>query len=83
MSGQGSRVSAGEYQADEQAGVAGLSWRVIGIALMTSSVAGVMMVVTYSASKFISLSISPLTSEINSAEQMPMMINTMILREAL
>ena len=28
MSGQVSRGSAGEYQADEQAGVAGLSWRV-------------------------------------------------------
>ena len=30
MSGQVSRGSAGEYQADEQAGVAGLSWRVSG-----------------------------------------------------
>ena len=29
MSGQVSRGSAGEYQADEQAGVARLSWRVI------------------------------------------------------
>ena len=28
MSGQESRGSAGEYQADERAGVAGLSWRV-------------------------------------------------------
>ena len=30
MSGQGSRGSAGEYQADERAGVARLSWRVSG-----------------------------------------------------
>ena len=30
MSGQVSRGSAGEYQADEQAGVARLSWRVSG-----------------------------------------------------
>ena len=30
MSGQVSRGSAGEYQADEQAGVAGLYWRVSG-----------------------------------------------------
>ena len=30
MSGQVSRGSDGEYQADEQAGVAGLSWRVSG-----------------------------------------------------
>ena len=30
MSGQVSRGSAGEYQADEWAGVAGLSWRVSG-----------------------------------------------------
>ena len=30
MSGQVSRGSAGEYHADEQAGVAGLSWRVSG-----------------------------------------------------
>ena len=30
MSGQVSRGSAGEYQADERAGVAGLSWRVSG-----------------------------------------------------
>ena len=30
MSRQVSRGSAGEYQADEQAGVAGLSWRVSG-----------------------------------------------------
>ena len=30
MSGQVSRGSAGEYQADEPAGVAGLSWRVSG-----------------------------------------------------
>ena len=31
MGRQGSRLSAGEYQADEQAGVARLSWRVSGI----------------------------------------------------
>ena len=30
MSGQVSRGSAGEYQADELAGVAGLCWRVSG-----------------------------------------------------
>ena len=30
MSGQVSRGSAGEYQADEQAGVAWLSWRLLG-----------------------------------------------------
>ena len=30
MSRQVSRGSAGEYQADEQAGVAGLRWRVSG-----------------------------------------------------
>ena len=30
MSGQVSRGSAGEYQADERAGVARLSWRVSG-----------------------------------------------------
>ena len=30
MSGQVSRSSAGEYQADERAGVAQLSWRVSG-----------------------------------------------------
>ena len=30
MSGQGSRGSAGEYQADERAGVTRLSWRVSG-----------------------------------------------------
>ena len=30
MSRQVSRGSAGEYQADDQAGVAGLSWRVSG-----------------------------------------------------
>ena len=30
MSGQESRGSAGEYQADERAGVARLSWRVSG-----------------------------------------------------
>ena len=30
MSGQVSRGSIGEYQADEQAGVAGLSWRLLG-----------------------------------------------------
>ena len=30
MSGQESRGSVGEYQADEQAGVARLSWRVSG-----------------------------------------------------
>ena len=30
MSGQVSRGSAGEYQADELAGVAGLSWRLSG-----------------------------------------------------
>src|SRR5574337_1472636 len=30
MSRQGLRGSAGEYQADERAGVAGLSWRVSG-----------------------------------------------------
>ena len=30
MSGQVSRDSAGEYQADERAGVARLSWRVSG-----------------------------------------------------
>ena len=30
MSGQVSRGSAGEYQADERAGVAGLSWRLLG-----------------------------------------------------
>ena len=30
MSGQVLRGSAGEYQADERAGVAGLSWRVSG-----------------------------------------------------
>ena len=30
MSRQVSRISAGEYQADEQAGVARLSWRVSG-----------------------------------------------------
>ena len=30
MSGQVSRCSAGEYQADERAGVARLSWRVSG-----------------------------------------------------
>ena len=30
MSRQLSRGSAGEYQADEQAGVAGISWRVSG-----------------------------------------------------
>ena len=30
MSGQVSRGSAGKYQTDDQAGVAGLSWRVSG-----------------------------------------------------
>ena len=30
MSGQESRGSAGEYQADELAGVTGLSWRLLG-----------------------------------------------------
>ena len=30
LSGQRSRGSVAEYQADEQAGVAGLSWRVSG-----------------------------------------------------
>ena len=34
MSGQVSRGSAGEYQADERAGVARLSWRLSGRALL-------------------------------------------------
>ena len=35
MSGQVSRGSAGEYQADERAGVARLRWRVSGICTLT------------------------------------------------
>ena len=40
MIGQVSRGSAGEYQAEERAGVAGLSWRVSGISafLVISSI---------------------------------------------